>query len=75
MSVTVPRGQYDQLEATTNIQQPVIAPVTAGTVLGKVEIRLGDEVVAKQELVALNDVEQGSWWRRLIDEIMLWIWG
>ena len=35
----------------------------------------GDEVVAKQELVALNDVEQGSWWRRLIDEIMLWIWG
>ena len=75
LSVTVPRGQYEQLEATTNIQQPVIAPVTAGTVLGKVEIRLGDEVVAKQELVALNDVEQGSWWRRLIDEIMLWIWG
>lgn len=75
LSVTVPRGQYDQLEATTNIQQPVIAPVTAGTVLGEVEIRLGDEVVAKQELVALNDVEQGSWWRRLIDEIMLWIWG
>ncbi len=73
--VTVPRGQYEQLQATTNIQQPVIAPVKAGTALGEVEIRLGDEVVAKQQLVALNDVEQGSWWRRLIDEIMLWIWG
>lgn len=75
LSVTVPRGQYEQLQATTNIQQPVIAPITAGTVLGEVEIRLGDEVVAKQELVALENIEQGSWWRRLIDEIMLWIWG
>ncbi len=75
LSVTVPRGQYDDLAASTNIQQPVIAPIEAGTVLGEVEIRLGEEVVAKQPLVALNAVEQGSWWRRLIDHILLWIWG
>lgn len=75
LAVTVPRGQYDELKASTTIQQPVIAPITAGTQLGEVEIKLGDEVVAKEALVALNDVEQGSWWRRLIDEILLWIWG
>lgn len=75
LTVTVPRGQYDDLAATTNIQQPVIAPIEAGAQLGEVEIRLGDEVIAKQPLVALTTVEKGSWWRRLIDEILLWIWG
>jgi D-alanyl-D-alanine carboxypeptidase (penicillin-binding protein 5/6) len=75
LAVTVPRGQYDELSASTNIEQPVIAPVAAGAELGEVEIRLGDEVVAKQTLVALTAVEEGSWWRRLIDEILLWIWG
>ncbi|HEC73528.1 MAG TPA: D-alanyl-D-alanine carboxypeptidase [Methylophaga aminisulfidivorans] len=75
LSVTVSRGQFDQLKATTNLQHPVIAPITAGTKLGEVEIKLGEEVVAKQDLIALNDVEQGSWWRRFIDQIMLWIWG
>lgn len=75
LAVTVPRGQYDELTASTNIEQPVIAPVEPGTRLGEVEIRLGDEMVARQPLVALTAVEQGSWWRRLIDHILLWIWG
>lgn len=74
LSVTVPRGQYDELTASTNIEQPVIAPVEMGTRLGEVEIRLGEELVAKQPLVALTAIEQGSWWRRLIDHILLWIW-
>jgi D-alanyl-D-alanine carboxypeptidase (penicillin-binding protein 5/6) len=73
--ITIPRGQYDSLEAITNVTQPVIAPIAAGTPLGEVEIHLGDELVAKHTLVALSDVPQGSWWRRLIDTIMLWIWG
>ena len=75
LTVTVPRGQYDDLVASTTIQQPVIAPVEAGTQLGEVEIRLADEVIARQPLVALTTVEKGSWWRRLIDEILLLIWG
>lgn len=75
LSVTVPRGRYKELVATTNIQQPVIAPITAGSILGQVEIRLGDEIVATQQLIALNDIEPGSWWRRLIDSLMMLIWG
>ncbi len=75
LSVTVPRGRYKELVATTNIQQPVIAPIVLGSILGQVEIRLGDEIIATQTLVALNGVEQGSWWRRLIDSLMMLIWG
>jgi len=75
LSVTVPRGRYKELVATTNIQQPVIAPIALGSTLGQVEIRLGDEIIATQTLVALNGVEQGSWWSRLIDSLMMLIWG
>ncbi|MBL4638165.1 MAG: D-alanyl-D-alanine carboxypeptidase [Proteobacteria bacterium] len=75
LSVTVPRGRYKELVATTNIQQPVIAPIMAGTQLGEVEIRLGDELIATQALIALQTVEQASWWRRLIDSLLMLIWG
>lgn len=75
LAVTVPRGQYKDLVASTNIQQPLVAPIEAGSQLGQVEIRLGDEVIAQQPLIGLQTVEQGSWWRRIIDSILLLIWG
>jgi len=75
LSVTVPRGRYKELVASTNIQQPIIAPIATGAQLGEVEIRLGDELITKQNLVAINAVEQGSWWRRLIDSLLMLIWG
>ncbi|MDO7597288.1 MAG: D-alanyl-D-alanine carboxypeptidase [Pseudomonadota bacterium] len=75
LSVTVPRGRYKELVASTNIQQPIIAPIATGAQLGEVEIRLGDELITKQNLVAITAVEQGSWWRRLIDSLLMLIWG
>ena len=75
LAVTVPRGRYKELVATTNIQQPVVAPIMAGTQLGEVEIRLGDELIATKPLIVLQSVEQGSWWSRLLDTIMMMIWG
>ncbi|HDY85016.1 hypothetical protein LCGC14_0644370 [marine sediment metagenome] len=75
LSVTVPRGRYKELVASTNVQKPIIAPVAAGAELGEVEIRLGDEVIAKQHLVAINAIEQGGWFSRLIDSILMLIWG
>lgn len=75
LSVTVPRGHYKELVASTNIQQPVIAPIAEGAKLGEVEIRLGDELIAKQDLIAITGVAQGGWWRRLIDSLLMLIWG
>ncbi|RKZ95235.1 MAG: serine-type D-Ala-D-Ala carboxypeptidase, partial [Gammaproteobacteria bacterium] len=75
LAVTVARGRYKELVATTNIMQPVIAPISAGQQLGEVEIRLGDELIAKQPLIALQSVDEGSWWRQLLDTILMLIWG
>lgn len=73
--VTVPRGRYKELEAITEVQEPLIAPVEAGAKLGEVEIRLGDEVVTRHELQAAEPVAPGAWWRRWLDALILLIWG
>ncbi len=75
LAVTVPRGRYKELVAITNLQQPIVAPIKQGSVLGEVEIRLDDNIVATQPLIALTAIEQGSWWRRIIDTLLMLIWG
>lgn len=69
--VTIPRQQYDKLEASMTVENHIAAPVAAGTQLGRVIVRLGDEVVSETPLVALSEVEEGGIIRRLIDSI--WI--
>lgn len=73
--ITVPRGRYESLVATTNIQKPIVAPVVAGQVLGDVNIHLAGELVATEQLVAIDAVEKGSWWRQLLDMLLMLIWG
>ncbi len=70
--VTIPRGEYKQLDASMQLQEQITAPVTAGQVLGQVVIRLGDKLIAEQDLVALQPVAEGSFWQRIVDEGMLY---
>lgn len=70
--VTVPRGQYKNLDASMQIGEHIMAPVNKGVMLGKVMIRLGDQVVADKELIALNSVEEGNLLRKLVDKVLLY---
>ncbi len=70
--ITIPKGQYDSLEASMNLQEPLSAPIQAQTPLGSVTIKLQDDVVAQVPLVALRDVPEGSWFRKLSDTVMMW---
>jgi len=70
--VTIPRGQYGQLKAAMEMDKIIIAPAAKDKKYGTVKITLGDEAVAERPLVALQAVEQGGWWRRLVDSIRLW---
>ena len=63
------------LVVVASVFAPVVAPVAKGSELGEVEIRLGDEVVATRLLVAVDEVEKGSWWRRILDSLLMLIWG
>jgi len=70
--ITVPKGQYEQLNATLRINQKYItAPVKAGEKVGTLTISLGHEVVSKQPIIALSSIEVGSPWKKLVDYFLL----
>jgi D-alanyl-D-alanine carboxypeptidase (penicillin-binding protein 5/6) len=70
--VTIPRGQYPSLDASMSINNRIIAPVNEGQSLGKVQVKLGDAIVAEQDLVSLQSVGVGSFWQRITDEALLY---
>jgi D-alanyl-D-alanine carboxypeptidase (penicillin-binding protein 5/6) len=69
---TIPRGQYKSLDASMTIDNRITAPVAAGKALGKVHVTLGETVIAEQDLVALQAINEGSFWQRIIDEALLY---
>ncbi len=70
--ITIPRGQYQQLDASMSLDNQIMAPVSAGQALGRVIIRLGETLVAERPLVAMQEVPEGSFWQRIVDEALLY---
>jgi len=75
LTLTLPKGQMDKLQAGMVLNPQLIAPIAQGDVIGKVEVKLGDEVVHSADLIALNAVEEGGLFRRLWDSIRLFFYG
>lgn len=68
--VTIPRGRYKQLKAEIQVEGSITAPTAKGQNYGNVIIALHEQEIATVPLVALDDVNLGSWWRRFIDAIV-----
>ena len=49
------------------------APIQAGDKLGEVKVTRNGEVMAQQNLVALETIERGGLFKRLFDEIAMMI--
>lgn len=69
--VTVPRGQYPNLKIDTLTPKQIEAPITMGDPIGQLIVSLNDEVLIEKPLVALANIEQGSFFKRLMDRIKL----
>ncbi len=70
--VTVPKGRYDDLEARTEPEGRITAPVAKGQRLGAVVVRLDGKVLNRADLVALRDDPEGGLWRLAVDTVLLW---
>ncbi|NOR41143.1 MAG: serine-type D-Ala-D-Ala carboxypeptidase [Gammaproteobacteria bacterium] len=70
--VTIPRGQYKALDASMSIDNRIVAPVSEGQSFGAVLVKLGDDVIADQPLVSLQNISEGSFWQRISDEALLY---
>ena len=71
LTVTLPRGQADQLQTTLTLLENVKAPITAGQELGTARVTLGDQVYYEGPVVAMTDVERGGFLKRLMDWLHL----
>jgi serine-type D-Ala-D-Ala carboxypeptidase (penicillin-binding protein 5/6) len=73
LSVTIPRHQYENLDARLEVSPRIMAPVGQGDVLGKVSVSLNGEPVAAVDLIALKAVADGNLWQQIKDSALLWL--
>lgn len=71
LSMTIPRGQAKRLTAKLNVNKVIKAPIAAGESFGVVQISLDGKVLAERPLVALESVQEGGFFKRLWDSIVL----
>ncbi len=70
--VTIERGRYEELHAEMEIPDILVAPLQSDQPLGQVRVTVDGELVVDRDLYALEPVELGGFWRRAVDEVMLW---
>jgi D-alanyl-D-alanine carboxypeptidase (penicillin-binding protein 5/6) len=71
--VTIPRGRYDDLDAQVEIEPQLSAPLAAGTVVGRIRVELGDDLIAERELTTLAAVEEAGFFGSAWDSLQLWV--
>ncbi|MDX1598360.1 MAG: D-alanyl-D-alanine carboxypeptidase family protein [Marinobacter sp.] len=71
VNVTIPRGSRESLESTVDLDSVIKAPIKVGDELGRVKVKLGDDVIVDQPVLALTDVPEGGLFKRLWDAIKL----
>ena len=70
--VTISHGNNAQIKPILETVQPVLAPVKKGQELGVLKLVDGDKIIIEQKVVALKDVEEAGFFRRMWDSIILW---
>ncbi|RDV26129.1 D-alanyl-D-alanine carboxypeptidase [Alteromonas aestuariivivens] len=71
--ITIPRGQTENLQANFELNDKLEAPLAKGQVVGTLYIQLDGEDVAQYPLVTLQEVNEGGFFSRMKDYIMLQI--
>ncbi|WP_194756013.1 serine hydrolase [Aliidiomarina indica] len=67
--VTLPRGQRQNVRANFVLDQSLDAPLAAGETVGQVNLTLNGEDIASFPLVTLTAVDQGGFFKRIMDSI------
>ncbi len=71
LSVTLPRGSFAGLQANVAVADNQVAPLRVGQTVGKLNLQYKGQALAEYPLIVLQDVAQGSLWRRVVDSVLL----
>ncbi|WP_296933709.1 D-alanyl-D-alanine carboxypeptidase family protein [uncultured Marinobacter sp.] len=69
--VTIPRGSRNDLESTVDLDSVIKAPINVGDELGRVKVSYNGEVLVDQPVLALTEVPEGGFFKRIWDAIKL----
>jgi D-alanyl-D-alanine carboxypeptidase (penicillin-binding protein 5/6) len=69
--VTIPRGQADNLEASMDVERVIKAPLVKGQEVGKVKVTLDGQIVKEVPLVAMDNVPEAGFLKKIWHAIML----
>lgn len=72
---TLPRGERGNLDVEVQVDHQVKAPIRAGEKLGRLVVRLGDEVVAEKPLVALENINEAGFFKKLWHSLLMFVIG
>ncbi|MBM5574991.1 D-alanyl-D-alanine carboxypeptidase [Deefgea sp. CFH1-16] len=70
--ITVPKGDAAKLKIDLVSQQPLMAPIKEGQVVGTMKISLEGKVLSERKVVAIASVEEANIFGRAWDTIRLW---
>ena len=70
--LTVLKTEKDQLKANYKLNGKLMAPIQKGQVVGEVYFNMGDKVVKRMPMVALDAVEEAGFFGRMWDSMALW---
>ena len=70
--VTVPRGRYDAMQASLELQSPLVAPLAPEDMVGRIKVSLEDEPLAERPLHPLARSMEGGLARRALHSVLLW---
>jgi D-alanyl-D-alanine carboxypeptidase (penicillin-binding protein 5/6) len=65
LSITLPRGQKDKVQAVTRLMPDLEAPIAKGQKVGEVVVTLDGKTIATQNVVAMEAVEETNFVVRL----------
>tara|TARA_Y100000389_G_scaffold196999_1_gene230792 strand:- start:2438 stop:3565 length:1128 start_codon:yes stop_codon:yes gene_type:complete len=70
-SVTIPRRQKKYLKYEYIIDSHLAAPIKQNETIGFMHVKLNDKIIRTYKLSALEDINQGSLYRRTIDSLLM----
>ena len=71
ITLTYPKGEKDNLAAQITVDNEIKAPITAGQILGTLEVTLEGKTLIKAALVAEKDIPEAGFFSKLFDWILL----
>lgn len=76
LSIVIPRGSQNRMSVGYRLKSSqLVAPIKAGDVLGTVDVKLDDKLLSTAPLVALEDINEGGFFSRMFDRVMLFFTG